>query len=320
MSGFVLTDENYYSPEANRHYMSCSQLQDFGECEAKAVAKLAGRWVEQPKEAFLVGNFFHSYFEGENAHKRFCEDNFDDIYKTKTTKDKATGLPVKTVTGMYAAFETAKRMIATVESDELMTQFIAMPGNNEQFMTGDIFGIPWRMKMDKYIPDTRYIIDYKTTANIWETSYNPFKGVRESFVESYGYLFRAAVYSMIEMQNAFDIPFEETYENLAEASDLPLPNFFLLCVSKQDYPDKAIIRLNNKQAYKYELEALKQRLGRVMALKEGRVLPKRCDTCDYCRATKKLQRVMSYYELSPEFRATKPEREEDYNATFGDLC
>ena len=34
MSGFVLTDENYYSREADILYMSCSQFQSFQTCEA----------------------------------------------------------------------------------------------------------------------------------------------------------------------------------------------------------------------------------------------------------------------------------------------
>lgn len=52
-----LTDENYYSVEADKDFMSCSQYQAFMECEAKQMAKLQGRWVDEPKEAFIVGNY-----------------------------------------------------------------------------------------------------------------------------------------------------------------------------------------------------------------------------------------------------------------------
>ena len=310
---FVLTDENYYSNEADINFLSCSQYQAFGECEAKAMAKLQGRWIDEPKEAFLVGNYFHSYFESPQAHEKFCKENFEHIFKTKEeVVQKATKTQPKVtrtdVTGKYAPFEKADKMIETVENEELMKRFIDMEGKNELFMTGTIFNVPWRMKMDKYIPDTRFIVDYKTVANIWETSYDPVKGERVSFVESYGYLFRAAVYSLIECQNVYGITFDEAYKKLYEG-ELKLPDFFLLCVSKQDVPDKEIIRLNHRQAYIGELEKVKNNLIEIMKVKSGVRKQKRCGTCDYCRSTKKLTEIKPYYILKPEFRE---QREEDY--------
>lgn len=320
MDAINLTGDAYYSLEADRAYMSCSQYQGFLECEAKAVAKLQGRWTEAPKEAFDVGNYFHSFFEGAAAHAKFCEDHFSSIYKTKTVKDKATGESCEIVTGKYAPYIAADKMIDTVKTDPTMKKFLDMDGENEKAMIGYIFGVPWRMKMDKYVPAERYIIDYKTTASIYDTTYNPFKGMRESFIEAHGYIMRAAVYSMIEMQTVFGIGFDEAFENLAPLSSLPLPDFLLLCVSKQDPPDKDIFRTNNKQAYRYELEMMARRLPRIMALREGRAIPKRCGSCDYCRATKRIIRIRSSYELSPEFRATKVELEDDYSAEFEDLA
>lgn len=311
---FILTDENYYSTEADMEYMSCSQFQSFCECEAKALAKLQNRWIEEPKEAFLVGNYFHSYFESKAAHEKFCEDNFESIYKTKEiTVQKATKLApaIKEtiITGKYAPFEQADKMIAVAENDPIIKRFIDMEGNCEQFMTGDIFGIPWRMKMDKYMDYSRMIIDYKTVANIYETKYSPEANERVTFVEAYGYIFRAAIYSLIECQNSFDMDFWKAYEGLKDGS-LKLPEFLLICISKQDYPDKEIIRLNHRQAYIYELEEIKDRLYRFQMIKEGRAKPRRCGVCDYCRATKKITAIKPYYELKPEFRT---QREEDYS-------
>lgn len=310
---FVLTDENYYSREADMEYMSCSQFQSFGECEAKALAKLQGRWIEEEKEAFLVGNYFHSYFESKEAHEKFCEEHFDNIYKTneitvqKKTKD-APAIKETVITGKYAPYEMADKMIQVAENDPTIKRFIQMEGNCEQFMVGDIFGFPWRMKMDKYMPQSRMIVDYKTVANIYETKYDSEKGERVTFVEMYGYIFRAAVYSMIECQNVSGESFQSVYNKLKDGS-LSLPNFILICISKQDYPDKELVRLNHRQAYVYELEKLKDKLHHYQMIKEGRTLPKRCGTCDYCRATKKITGIKPYYELKPEFRTNL---EEDY--------
>lgn len=306
----ILTQDNYYSTEADMEYMSCSQYQGFLECEAKQLAKLQGRWVEEPSQAFLVGNYFHSYFEGPEAHKNFCEEHFDDIFKTKTTTDKKTGEQIVTVTGKYAPFVTADKMIKTAEKDPLIKQFIDMQGENEIFMTGYIGETKFKIKMDKYIRDTRFIIDYKTVANIWETSYNPVKQVRQTFVEMYGYVMRAAVYSLIEVQNALGMTFDEAYTQLKNG-ELDLPQFFLICVSKQDYPDKEVLHVNHEQQYIAEIEGMFKNLYRFNMIKEGRQLPKKCGTCDYCRATKVLKAVIPYYQLMPEFREG---REDDYAA------
>ena len=62
-SAFVLTDENYYSREADIHYMSCSQYQSFEKCEAAAIAKLRGLWQpEETSDALFQGQYFHRLF------------------------------------------------------------------------------------------------------------------------------------------------------------------------------------------------------------------------------------------------------------------
>ena len=328
MKTFKLNEENYYSAEADMEYMSCSQYQAFCDCEAKKLAELQGRWKSKPSEAFLVGNFFHSYFEGKEAHAKFCEDNLESIYTSasikkyqnaKETKElsDAQGLKNNIVPEDFlilrSPYEKAVEMIATVEKDPLMQRFLNMDGKNEMYMTGEIFGTKWRMKMDKYVPDIRFIIDYKTVANIWETSYNPVKRERETFVDAYGYMFRAAVYSMIEVQNALNLSFDDAYKQLKNG-ELDVANFFLLCVSKQEHPDKEVLRLNNLNEYLYNLDKIKDKQHRFNMIKAGRMLPRRCGKCDYCRATKVLKEIRPYYEIMPEFRT---ESEEDYNAVKG---
>lgn len=320
----ILTQDNYYSTEADMEYMSCSQYQGFLECEAKQLAKLQKRWVDEPSQAFLVGNFFHSYFEGEEAHAKFKRENLD-IFTKSSVKKYESALEAKAfqnVIGgktninpegeleLLSPFKQALKMIEVAEKDPLIKQFIDMQGENEIFMTGYIGETKFKIKMDKYIRDKRFIIDYKSVANIWETSYNPVKQVRQTFVEMYGYVMRAAVYSLIESQNALGMTFDEAYTQLKN-SELDLPQSFLICVSKQDYPDKAVLHVNHEQQYIAEIEGMFKNLYRFNMIKEGRQLPKRCNTCDYCRATKILKSVIPYYQLSPEFREG---REDDYAA------
>lgn len=293
-----LTRENYYTPDADWEYMSCSQYQAWNECEARELAKLQGRWADEEKEAFLVGNYFHTHFESQEAHEQFCNDHFDKIFKTKTVKGKGGAPDTVVSTGKYAPYVQADKMIKVAESDELIQSLLALPGENEMIMHGELFGVPWRIRLDKYVPDGRMIIDYKTVANIGELKWSDELHEKVTFIDAYGYMMRAAVYSEIEKQNA--------------QSDKD-PNFIIIAISKQDYPDKEVLMLNHRQRYDYELGKIKERLPMIQAIKEGRVKPKRCGYCDYCRATKKLYAIKPYYALMPEFREP---REDDTDAAY----
>lgn len=288
-----LTRDNYYTSEADREYMSCSQYQSFCECEAKAMAKLEGRWTDPDKEAFLVGNYFHTFFEGPEAHAQFTQEHFDKIFKTKVIKGKK-GEPDQTVvTGKYAPYEQADKMIEVAQNDPLIKSLIDLPGENEKIMTGELWGVPWRIRIDKYVPDGRMIIDWKTVANISELKWSEAMREKVTFIDAYGYMMRAAVYTEIEKQNAHS------------SEDAP---FIIVAISKQDYPDKEALYLNHRQRYDYELEQIKKRLPLIQMIKEGRIKPKRCGCCDYCRATKVLTAIRPYYTLMPDFRE---EREDD---------
>mgnify|MGYP003301059422 FL=1 len=287
-----LTDENYYTPEADREYMSCSQYQDFLSCEARALAKLQGRYIPEPSEALVVGNYFHTAMESEEAHIEFCRQHFDDIYKYKISK--ATGEAI--VTGKYAPYAKADEMIDVCFNDPLIKSLIDIPGENEVIMTGELFGVPWKIRLDKYIPDKRLIVDWKTTADINKTEYNPILGERESFVEALGYMMRAAVYTEIEKQYT------------GKDTDA---NFVIVAISKQDPPDKAALLLNHRQRYDWELEQIEKNMMNIRRIKNGELKPRRCGMCDYCRKTKILKKIIPYYVLNPKFREER-EEELDY--------
>lgn len=287
-----LNRDNYYSLEADNEYMSCSQYHEFLECEARAVARLQGRYTPPQSEAFTVGNYFHTAMESAEAHEEFCKQNFESIYKTKT--NKKTGELI--VTGeKYAPYANADRMISVCYSDPLIKSLIDMDGENEVIMTGNLFGVPWKIRLDKYIADKRIIVDWKTTADINKTEYNPVSGERECFVEALGYMMRAAVYTEIEKQFT---------GNSTDA------DFIIVAISKQDPPDKAALLLNHRQRYDWELDQIEKRIRDIQRMKNGELSPRRCGICDYCRGTKVLKKIIPYYVLKPKFRE---EREEEWD-------
>lgn len=286
-----LTRDNYYSREADWEFFSCSQYEEFLDCEARAMAKLDGRFEREESEAFLVGNYFHTYFEGKEAHEEFCRAHFDRIFKTKTTKSRGTE-----ITGKYAPYVQADKMIAAAEADSSIRQLIELPGDNEIIMHGKLFGkYPWKIRLDKYIHNPRTILDWKTVANIYETVWDSEAGERVSFVEKFHYLMRAAVYCEIEKQFT---------------GNTTAPAFWLVCISKQDPPDKEIISLNHRQRLGLELEKIHEHIERIYNIKKGLIKPKRCGHCEYCRKTKKLPILpLEFHKLEP---GRRPPRMEDY--------
>ena len=97
----ILTNENYFSKEADMEYMSVSQFKAFEQCEAAALASIKGEW-EQPKTtALLVGSYVDAHFEGTL-----------DLFKAKNPE-------IFTKQGtLKAEYKQAEEIINRIESDE----------------------------------------------------------------------------------------------------------------------------------------------------------------------------------------------------------
>jgi hypothetical protein len=272
----ILTESNYYSREADFHYMSCSQYSDFLECEAAEMAKLEGNYTPPQPEAFIHGNYFHTALEGKEEHIAFCEAYADEIYKSRG-KSAAAGK------GKYAAYEKLDEMIAAVRADEVIAKLLDADGECERIVQGKLFGVPWRGKLDKWIPSMNLIIDYKTVADAHQTFYNAATRIRQSFIEEYAYMRRAAVYAELAYQT-FEL---EEY-----------PRFLIVAVSKQDPPEKLLIDLTDQERWGLELSVLDGEMHRIQQIKQGSIAPRMCGMCAYCRANKPT-RVIPYTDLMP---------------------
>ena len=139
-----LDQNNYYSPEANQQYFSVSQYKDFMQCEAMALAKIRGEYRPEMTRAMLTGSFVDSYFEG-------TLDQFMKDHPAVFTRKQE----------LRSEFRKANEIIARIRSDELFMKF--MSGEKQRIMTFDLFGVPWKMKMDSYLPGI-CITDLKVVA------------------------------------------------------------------------------------------------------------------------------------------------------------
>ena len=170
----TLTNENYYSPEANREYMSVSQYKDFQKCEAMAMATLNGEWKKPSTTALLVGSYVDAWFEG--TLDGFKAEN-PGIFKRDGT--------------LKADFQQAEEIIDFIQKDPKFMEF--MVGEKQIIKTAELFGAKWKIKIDSYFPHDK-IVDGKVMRSMERI-------MGKSFVEHWGYDLQMAIYSAVEGGN-----------------------------------------------------------------------------------------------------------------------
>lgn len=240
----ILTDENYYSEIANREYMSVSQYKAFQKCEAAAMAELRGEWKHPKTTALLVGSYVDSWFEG--TLDEFKRQN-PEIY-TKTG-------------GLKSDFIQAEQIIQRVQRDPMFMRY--MSGKKQQILTSELFGTPWKIKIDSYHPDK--IVDLKVMRSMERV-------MGKSFVEHWGYDLQMAIYAAVE------------------GRDLAT---YLAVVTKQTPPDIEIISIPRWRRMEL-LEEVEKSMPRILAVKSGAVPAQRCGVCEYCRSTKTITEPIDF--------------------------
>lgn len=261
-----LTEDNYYSQEANRYYMSVSQFKDFNRCEAQALAKLNGEHEEAKADCFIIGSYVGAAIEGDHAFKKFVEENPGIFSSRGETKGE-----------LKADYKKADVMVNALMSDPLCKQMLE--GDKEVIVIAELYGVMWKAKLDVHNPDEGRIVDLKTAKGIRERYWMDGKWV--SFIENFGYVLQMAVYSELERI------YNDRFESLEP---------MIVAVSKEDVPDKAVICFD-EQSLREELMMVQEKLPRIIAVKEGLEEPKRCGKCRYCRKTKQVNGLIHYLDL-----------------------
>jgi len=252
---------NYFSLEADNQYMSCSLLDMFLSCESKTMNYLKGTYSRSTSStALIVGNYVHAWAEG-------TLEKYKEKYKSEIFTNKGT---------LRSDFIVAENMIRTVEQDEFC--MFMLEGESEVTFTGELFGEKWKIRVDKWQKEKNRIIDLKTTKSIHEKTW--VDGQKLSFIDVYHYQRRAAVYSEIVKQHTGK-----------------LPSFYIVAVSKEAIPDKAIINLTDEERWQQEIYDVGVKMDRIKLVKAGKVEPVRCETCDYCRQTKKVDKIIDYRDV-----------------------
>lgn len=263
-----LTNENYYSVEADNYYVSSSQFKEFvgcyafEGCEAGAMAKLNGEIQDEENDSLLIGGYVDAYFEGTIEEFKALHPNI--ISQRGSTKGQ-----------LKSQYLHADKMIARAERDKLFMKY--MEGDKQVIMTGEINGVPVKIKIDS--TDGRRITDLKTTKSIYDGYYVPGFRDKVNFIEYYGYQVQATMYREIYKQNTSDT----------------LP-FYICAISKEKVPRIQVIKMP-EQLLDDTLEYIKMNITDIQDIKTGKKEPCRCGKCDYCASTDLLVKPIRLDEL-----------------------
>ena len=243
-----LTNRNYYSQKANLEFFSVSQYKDFLKCPAMAMAKLEGEYEPEYGRALLLGSYVDEMLTGtKRSQEKFIEENRAELFKKN-------GEP-------YADVAQASETIERVKKQPLMMKYLG--GKHQKIMTGEIEGVPFKIKMDSYQPG-ECISDLKYMASL--RSPNLF----EPMVKYWGYDLQAACYQEIVRQNT--------------GERLPV----LFVVATKEKPAHLAVGEISQWNMDEALETVKKNIVRFQKIKNGEIEPELCEDygCDYCTSTK----------------------------------
>lgn len=251
-----ITNTNYYTPEANKAYFSTSQFKAMLKCEAEAMAELNGEITRKETTALLIGSYVDAHFSGEMG--KFMEEH-PGIFNKRTGELKKD-------------FVKADELIARASRDPVFME--AMSGDPQAIMTADLFGHPFKIKMDAYHEDR--IVDLKVMRDM-KPVYKDHEW--KTFVDAWGYDIQGFIYQQVVKANT--------------GKELP---FYLAVITKEEHPDIALIhipqwKLNSAGSL------VEHYIDHFADVKLGKTEPKRCGICGYCRDTKRLTGAIEYEEL-----------------------
>lgn len=250
-----LNENNYFSDEAKKIYTGSSEIKDFIKCEACALAKLKGEWEEEKSKAMMVSSYIDAAISNELDF--FKEQNPEIFLKNGDLK---------------ADYKVAEDVINQMKDDTMFMKYIS--GEPQVIMTGEISGVPVKIKIDSFHED-KAIVDLKCI-NSLDLIWNEETHQKENFIDYYDYVLQGALYQEIVRQN----------------TGLRLP-FIIAVATKQKYSQRALLQIPQEKL-DLKLEFLKEYLPHIQALKENKIDPSHCDTCNYCISNQKCEYLWYY--------------------------
>lgn len=248
----VLNQENYYSKEANKEYMSVSQFKNFELCEKKAMYDLENDFQED-KDSFLEGQLFEAIVTGG---KELFISKHPELISTRG----ATAGQLKS---------EFKKVITSAEkfNEQNFFKNIIQKCDKQVILTGEICDVKVKCALDLFDKETNSIYDIKCMKDFKET-WDKSEKCYKPWYYTYNYVLQLAVYRELVRQN-----FGEPKE------------IGLISATKEDIPDIEALSFSS-ELLDLELENFKLKIKRYDNIKKGKIEPIKCGICDYCKSIK----------------------------------
>jgi hypothetical protein len=244
-----LTESNYFSREAEQFYMGSTQYKNFVACESQALAIIRGDYVPETSTALLVGLYVDAHFSRTL-----------DVFKAQHPEIfKRDG-------GLKSEYEHANNIIARIERDE---QFMAaISGQSQVIMTGEVEGIPVKIKIDSLLPDrTCDLKIMKDFDSVWSAE----DGQRVPWWKAWRYDIQGALYQFVRAQN--------------EGGEIK--PFGIAGATKEKEPDIGLFEFP-QSVLAAAMDEIRANIVYYDMIKRGTVEPVSCGQCAWCRSQKKL--------------------------------
>lgn len=256
-----LTEENYFSVEADKEYMSVSQFKNFKNCQAKAMHDLDIKDTTY-KSAFIEGHLFEELVSGD-AEKYMKE--HPEIISTRGSTAGQLKAEFQRVVNAAEKFNSQKFFRNIIDKCE-----------KQVILTGVIEGVPVKCCLDLFDKDTCSIYDIKCMSDFKEQWSKKDKAYVPWYYH-WGYVLQLAVYREIVKQNFGKEPKE----------------IALLAATKEEVPDIQAVSFS-KEVLDMELEEFKQNINLYNDIKNRKIEPCHCGECSYC---KKIKEINSFEEV-----------------------
>jgi len=242
-----LNEANYFSAEANQHYMSASQYKSFTQCESMALAELRGDYVRESSTALLVGSYVDAHFSRTL-----------DVFKAQNPSIfKRDG-------GLKAEYEHANNIIARIERDnEFM---MAITGQSQVIMVGEVESVPCKIKIDSFLA-TR-TVDLKIMRD-FDPVWSDEEACRVPWWKFWRYDIQAALYQYVRAQN--------------EGGEIK--PFGIAAATKEKEPDIGLFNMP-QPVLDAAMDEIRANVVHFDSLKKGLYAPEPCGKCAWCRSQK----------------------------------
>ena len=249
---------NYHSEQAGLRYFSNSQVTKLRECAAKEIACLTGKWKrDEQTDAMLIGSYVDRALLTPESLDEWCECSIDLMRSEKTKK-------------AYAWTLLAPKMVERARRDGAFMRVLS--GKPQVYITWSMFGHEWKAALDIVNVEKNYFADLKTCPSLDHDQWSDELRKKLPWYDRY-------------------FPQIAIYREAYKAKHGRHPSVaFLAAVTKQDPPDLGLVSFDDSHAmrYEYELNEIAHNIDAWAKMKRCEMEPTRCESCDYCRATKRL--------------------------------